>query len=348
MIVTSDPTTARNRAIALWLLAVGTMVFVMVVIGGLTRLTHSGLSMVEWKPLTGWLPPLTEAEWEASFAAYRQYPEFRLANPDMTLAGYKGIFWLEYVHRVWGRLIGLVFAVPFFIFLWRGWLDRPLKVRLAILLGLGALQGALGWYMVKSGLVDRPDVSPFRLAMHLGLALALLGLILWTIFELILSPRPVNADAWSRHLARAVAVMVFVTVLSGGLVAGLDAGFLFNSFPLMGGRFIPEGLFEMTPLYLDPFENPTTAQFNHRRFAELTVVVVLALWFRVRRRAAATPRMRRAAHAVLGVALVQAGLGITTLLWIVPVGLASLHQATAVGLFAVALWALYESGTSRH
>ena len=339
----SDQVAGRNRTIAAWLLAVGAMVVVMVVVGGLTRLTHSGLSMVEWRPVTGWLPPLSEAEWAAAFAAYRRYPEFRLLNPDMTLAGYKSIFWLEYLHRLWGRLIGLAFAVPLAVFLWRGWLDRALKARLMVLLGLGALQGGLGWYMVASGLADRPDVSPLRLALHLGMALVILGLLLWTALELAW-PRPRRAaDPGTRRLAGLVAAMVFITVLSGGFVAGLDAGFIFNSFPLMGGRFIPEGMFETMPAYLDPFENPTTAQFNHRRLAELTVTVVAALWLRIRR-ADVSSRARRAAHTVLGIAVAQAGLGIATLLWIVPVGLASLHQAMAVGLFAAALWAAYEIG----
>jgi len=234
----------RQRVIAAWLFAVCAMVFAMVVLGGVTRLTHSGLSMVQWRPVSGWLPPLGEAEWEQAFARYRHFPEYRELNPDLTLAGFKGIFWLEYVHRLWGRLIGLAFFVPFAVFLLRGWVDRRLAGKLFVLFLLGALQGLLGWYMVRSGLVERPDVSQYRLAAHLGTAFVIYGAMLWVALGLLhppSGPRPRPArGAWFAYV---VVGLVMLTALSGGFVAGLDAGFAYNTFPLMDGELVPAGLF---------------------------------------------------------------------------------------------------------
>ena len=271
-------TQRRHRAIAFWLLAVAARVFAMVVIGGVTRLTHSGLSMVEWQPVTGWLPPSTEAEWSAVFRQYQRFPEFREVNAGMTVAEFKGIFWLEFIHRLWGRLIGVAFAVPFMVFLLKGWVDRRLAPKLVVIFVLGGLQGVLGWYMVKSGLVDRPDVSQYRLTAHLGAALLIYAYMLWVAFGL-LAPEPGPTPRNLSRFAAALAAMVFVTALSGGFVAGLDAGFAYNTFPLMDGELIPEHLFAVTPLYLNFFENVTTVQFTHRLLAITTATLVVVFWF---------------------------------------------------------------------
>jgi cytochrome c oxidase assembly protein subunit 15 len=317
------------------------MIFVMIALGGLTRLTGSGLSMVEWQPITGWLPPVSDAAWQNTFAKYQAYPEYQKVNLGMTLSEFKGIFWLEYVHRLWGRLIGVAFLAPFLVFLVKGWIERPLVPKLVAMFVLGGLQGGLGWYMVKSGLVDDPNVSPYRLTAHLGLALLIYGYMLWVAFGLLWTPDTGPVSPGRARAARALLALVFVTTLSGGLVAGLDAGFAYNTFPLMDGALVPAGLFELQPWFLNVFENITTVQFNHRLLAVITVVAVVAFWWRVRR----TALGRRGRWAVNGLpiaVLAQAGLGISTLLLVVPTPLAALHQAGAVVVFTLALWAAWE------
>jgi cytochrome c oxidase assembly protein subunit 15 len=335
-------TIKRRRILAAWLFAVAAMVFVMVVLGGVTRLTNSGLSMVEWKPLTGWFPPFHDADWQVLFDKYKAYPEFREMNWDMTLTGFKGIFWLEFVHRLWGRIIGVVFFVPFVFFMLRGWVDKPLGLRFALMFVLGALQGVMGWYMVKSGLVDEPDVSQYRLAAHLILAFAIYAYILWVAIGLRLGP-PTEADKgpltrWSSALL----VLIFVTAFSGALVAGLDAGLTYNTFPLMDGDLIPERMFEMQPIYINLFENITTVQFDHRVLAELTFVAVLALWFAGRRHGAGGG-LALALNWLAALAVMQVTLGISTLLLVVPVPLAAAHQAGAALLLGAAVWVLREA-----
>ncbi len=331
----------RYRIVGLWLFALAAMVFVMVVIGGLTRLTNSGLSMVEWRPVTGWLPPLSDAAWEATFRAYQATPEYRHINAGMSLGAFKGIFWLEYIHRLWGRMIGVVFFVPFLVFLVRGWLDRRLAPRLALLFALGGLQGALGWFMVASGLVDRPDVSQYRLVAHFAAALAIYAALLWIALGLVVRTPPWNP---SRGLGRgplAVGALIFVTMLSGGFVAGTDAGFAYNTFPLMDGRLIPEGLLTLSPVYLNFFENITTVQFTHRVLALSAVAAVVAFWLVVRGRAL-PERSRLAINGLLAVALLQAGLGISTLVLVMPTALAALHQANGVALLTMIVWTAFE------
>ncbi len=335
----------RHRAIAVWLLVVVAAVFGMIVLGGLTRLTESGLSMVDWKPVTGWLPPLTEAEWEEAFAAYRQYPEYALRNVHMTLAGFQEIYWLEYLHRLWGRMIGVLFAVPFLVFLARGWIGRRMGWRLASVFVLGGLQGAMGWYMVLSGMVDRPDVSQYRLTAHLVFALAILAALLWMAMDLLSSRRSPSASgggegglAWG---ARGVLALVVLAITAGGFVAGTGAGFTHNTYPLMEGSLLPSGLYAMDPWWRSAFEDLTTIQFQHRHLGELTGVATLALWALGRRRG-----VRGTAATALDVlaaaVMAQVGLGILTLLLVVPIWAAALHQAGAVLVFGAALWSVHQ------
>lgn len=338
----------QERAVIVWLAVIVAMVFAMVVLGGVTRLNNAGLSMVEWQPVTGWLPPLDEAAWQTAFEKYQQFPEYRHINVGMTLEEFKFIFWLEFAHRLWGRLMGVVFILPLLVFAWRGWVDRPLMSRLALLFVLGAAQGGMGWYMVKSGLADEPDVSPYRLTAHLALGFLIYGLL----FGIVLGRGRPGAAAHGpglsearrrgiRRVAVALLALVFLTVLAGGFVAGLDAGFTYNTFPLMDGQLIPDGLGEFEPWWRNLAENITTVQFTHRLLAMTTVLTALATWLVTRARGLA-PAARVAGNLVLLAALAQAGLGIATLLLVVPVTLAALHQAGALVLFAIVLWLFHE------
>ena len=333
----------RRRIMAAWLFVVFAMVCAIVVIGGLTRLTHSGLSMVDWKPITGWLPPIGEAAWAQVFRDYRQFPEYKELNIGMTLAEFKSIFLMEFTHRLWGRLIGIAFAVPFVFFLLRGWLDRRLALRLVAALILGAAQGILGWYMVKSGLVDEPDVSQYRLAAHLSLALVICAYLLWlALAQLYPGPADSAAGRALRTPALVVSGLIFLAAVSGAFVAGLDAGFAYNTFPLMDGALVPEGLFDMEPTALNFFENITTVQFDHRVMAMAVLAAAVWCWWRGRE-AGLTRRTRRAVSLLMLLATLQVVLGISTLLMVVPVPLASTHQACALILFAVSIWVVYET-----
>ncbi len=329
------------RLIAAWLLTVAAMVFAMVVLGGLTRLTHSGLSMVEWRPLTGWLPPFSHAAWEAEFRAYQQYPEFLKLNSGMTLSEFQEIYWLEFLHRLWGRLIGVVFFVPFLFFVVSGWVRGRLAVGCAVLFLLGAMQGALGWYMVSSGLVDRPDVSPYRLTAHLTMALLIYAALIWTAFDLLRGRRAAAPVGWPAWPALTVAGFVFVTIAAGGFVAGTDAGYQYNTFPLMEGRLFPEGAFPLTPLWRNLFETVPLVQFNHRVLAMLTLGAIVAFRLTLRR-AAASAAGRRAANFLTVWVFVQVSLGIATLVLYMPVALAAFHQASAVVLWTAAVWTVFE------
>jgi heme a synthase len=319
-----------HPAIAVWLLISAALVFAMVVVGGVTRLTHSGLSIVEWQPLIGAIPPLNEADWEALFAKYRETPEFRLVNHDMDLAGFKGIFWWEYIHRLLGRLIGLVYLLPFLWFLARGMVDRPLAWKLWGIFALGALQGAMGWYMVMSGLVEDPRVSHFRLTAHLGLALVIFAAQLWVALQIL---RPGTAPGHNGRFAAALAGIVFLMALSGGFVAGLRAGYAYNTFPLMNGHLIPPEILQLEPWWRNFFYNMATVQFVHRAFFWVLLVLVPLLWWKTRGTAAST-----AASALVAAFVLQAALGISTLLLGVPVTLGAAHQGGAVLLLAAALW----------
>jgi len=334
-----------SRRIAIWLFICCFMIFVMVLLGGATRLNHSGLSMVEWKPLSGMLPPLTHDEWETTFHKYQQFPEFKQMNSDMDLEGFKSIFWLEYIHRIWGRAIGMVFFLPFLFFLLKGWVDKSLVPKLIIMFILGGLQGLLGWYMVMSGLIDHPDVSQYRLTAHLGLAFLVYAYIFWVALDL-LWPRPggsgsirISNRRW--WLAMVLFILVFITVLSGGFVAGTDAGFIYNTFPLMGDRLVPAGLFTLEPPIRNIFENVTTVQFNHRLLAFTIFTFVVVLWTTLLK-IDLLPRARLVVHFLLAAVVLQLILGISTLLLIVPVSLGVAHQAGALILFTTALWTLHE------
>ncbi len=335
---------ASQRAVALWLLIVAALIFAMVVLGGVTRLTHSGLSMVEWRPLTGWLPPFGEAAWQAEFEHYKQYPEYQKINLGMSLAEFKGIFWFEYAHRVLGRLIGIAFALPFLYFLLRRRLEPGLTPKLVLMLVLGGLQGLLGWYMVMSGLVDRPDVSQYRLTAHLGLAVVVYGYILWTALGLLFAPE--GAPAGLRRAMFLVATLVFLVMLSGGLVAGLDAGFSYNTFPLMNGDWVAAEAFSEEPWLRDLFENPASVQFEHRVLALVAALAVAALW--IAARPARLPRRAGlAVHALLAALVAQVTLGVLTLVYVVPVALAAAHQAGAMVLISVAVVAAQAMGPRR-
>lgn len=317
-------TPSHRRIVAAWLLLCAAMVFAIVVIGGITRLTRSGLSIVEWQPLVGIVPPLSDADWQALFARYRETPEYKLVNRGMDLAGFQRIFWWEYAHRLLARLVGLAFLLPLLWFQFRRVLDRPLAWKLWGVFALGALQGAMGWIMVKSGLVDDPKVSPVRLTIHLGLALAVLSAELWIALGLLV-PREGRAP----RLAAALPWAIFAMALSGGMVAGLRAGSAYQSFPLMNGYLVPPEILMLEPWWKNFLYNMATVQFVHRGIFWLLAVLVPLAWWR--------GRTHWTAHALLAVFLLQAALGISTLLLGVPLALAAAHQAGAVLLLAAAL-----------
>jgi len=326
------PASVRN-----WLIVVAAMIFFMIVIGALTRLTESGLSMVEWRPVTGWLPPLSDTAWQAELQKYLSSPQGRLINRGFSVAEFKEIFWLEYIHRLWGRLIGVVFALPLAWFWLRGQLSPALKPRLAALLVLGGLQGALGWAMVASGLIDRPSVSHYRLAGHLLLAVVLYAYTVWLILEL--GPEVATRDeAHTRRNATMLIGLLFVVLAWGALMAGLRAGAAHNTFPTMSGHWIPPALFDQSPWWINLFENPTTIQFVHRWLAKLLVLGVLVMAWRTRR-----------GEAVLAaaMALVQLSLGIATILTGVEIAVATMHQAGAVILLTLLIVVRHRATSSR-
>jgi heme a synthase len=332
---------ARRRIVGIWLLCLLAMVFGAVVLGGFTRLTGSGLSMADWRPVTGWLPPLNDAEWQAMFDLYRTTPQFRHVNFDMTVETFRSIFWLEYVHRLWGRLMGVVFLFPFLWFVLKGFIERPLIGRIGVLFVLGGLQGVIGWFMVASGLVEHPEVSQYRLVTHLGAAMLIFVYMLWLALTLLsgeAKARPVIEPL--RPLARwtqGAICWIVLTMLAGGFVAGLDAGFTYNTFPLMDGRWIPEGSFGHL---LAPFDDVPTVQFNHRLVAVIAVILITIVWLKARAILSAGLQ-RTLFNGVLAAVLAQVALGITTLLLVVPTPLGAAHQAMAFILLGTAVWARY-------
>lgn len=333
-----------DRPVGWWLLACAALIFIMILIGGVTRLTESGLSIVEWQPLIGAIPPLNQADWQALFEKYQQSPEYQQVNFGMSLEEFKNIFWLEYIHRLWGRLIGLAFALPALYFFVKGALRGNLLWRIPALFLLGAAQGALGWIMVKSGLINDPRVSPYRLAAHLLLAIALYGWLLWLALDRL---RPqdgwlpkTTAEVRLRHQLHGLSALILLTILTGAFVAGLDAGFTYNTFPLMDGRFVPAGYSLLSPWWHNLFENIPAVQFNHRWLAVTTALLTIA--FCLRAQQADLPRVaRRSVNGLLAMAVIQPTLGIATLLLVVPVWLGALHQVGAVALFTLALTTMH-------
>lgn len=337
-LVPAEPIFGTRRRLRLWLWTGAFLTAALVSLGGATRLTQSGLSIVEWAPLMGVVPPLTEVAWEAAFAAYRQYPEYRQLRPDLTLDGYKSIFVLEYLHRLLARTIGLVFLVPFVVFWLRGALHPPLVRRLLMLFGLGMAQGVMGWLMVASGLVDRPYVDPLRLAAHLGLAFAIFAVCLATAADLGAST-PHRAPGERRDLGLlALGALLGLQTLYGALVAGLDAGYAFNTWPLMAGGWFPPAAWRLEPWARNLVDNAATVQWIHRWLALVLVAVATGLYLR-ERRAAADPFAAAWSRAVLALLALQAALGVATLVGFVPLGLALAHQVTALAL--VGAWTLW-------
>jgi cytochrome c oxidase assembly protein subunit 15 len=328
-----------DRQVAQWLLFCAAVIFGMIILGGVTRLTHSGLSMVEWKPLVGAIPPLTDQDWQTTFDKYKQFPEYQKLNHGMSLDGFKSIFMYEYLHRLLGRLIGVLFAIPLLYFALRRRLRPGLAPGLVILLVMGGLQGLLGWYMVKSGLVNNPRVSQYRLTAHLGVAVAIYGYMLWLAFDLLMGSERTTGMS-QRSGARwslALVVLVYLMILSGGLVAGTRAGLAYSTWPLMGDTFIPPGLYSTSPAWLAIFEDITTIQFNHRIFAYLLFVLLSGFAYTAYR-GASRLRSKRGAVLLMVALCAQVALGISTLLLHVPVSLATAHQGGAVLLLTATVF----------
>lgn len=337
---------------AIWLLVCCAAIFAMVVLGGVTRLTGSGLSIVRWEPVTGVLPPLSEKAWGQVFELYQESPEYRLKNKGMSVEAFKTIFWFEYAHRLLGRLIGVIFLVPMLYFIARRRVDKPLIPKLALMFVLGGLQGLLGWYMVKSGLVNDPHVSPYRLTAHLGLAFLIYGYMFWVALDLLFPPDPrARAIDGPRlgGIAPLLTLFAFVTALSGGFVAGTRAGFAYNTFPLMDGRWIPEGMLTLDPPWRNFFENVTTVQFDHRLLATVLFIMIPIFWWAAGRQPLA-PRVRIGLHVLLVALFAQLALGISTLLLRVPVALGAAHQGGALVLLTagIFLWHGMRNERVRH
>jgi cytochrome c oxidase assembly protein subunit 15 len=330
-----NPQGQHDRQIAYWLFFCAAVIFGMILLGGVTRLTSSGLSMVDWKPIMGVIPPMTQTDWQEMFLKYQQFPEYQKINVGMSLEDFKPIFMYEYLHRVLGRLIGVIFIVPFLFFYFSRRIKTGLTPKLVIMLIGGGCQGLLGWYMVKSGLVDNPHVSQYRLTAHLGAAVLIYGFILWTAFGLVLTARaqPVELQRFSIGLS----ALIYLMILSGGLVAGTHAGNAYSTWPLMGDSFVPAGLYAMTPAWLSAFEDITTIQFNHRMFAYLIVALVVAFAIRAFR-FGIVGRLKVGIFCLIGLLGMQVTLGISTLIFYVPIPVAAAHQVGAVALLTASLF----------
>ncbi|KAJ7963494.1 Cytochrome c oxidase assembly protein cox15 [Quillaja saponaria] len=340
LLVTAGP--HAKKWVGIWLFGSAAWVFSMVVLGGITRLTRSGLSMTDWK-FTGSLPPLSREEWLNEFEKYKQSPEYKRINRGMSLEDFKFIYWMEYAHRMWGRALGIMFALPFSYFLRKGYITLRLGLRLSALFALGAGQGLIGWWMVKSGLEEppteyaQPRVSPYRLAAHLTSAFAIYCGLLWTGLSIVMPEPPAESVAWIRGAAKVrrlvlpISLLVGVTAVSGAFVAGNDAGHAFNTFPKMGDTWIPDDIFDMKPLVRNFFENTSTVQLDHRVLATATLVSIATLWWSTRT-LDIHPAVRYLIGNTAGMATLQVILGVSTLLSYVPVSLGAAHQAGALTL----------------
>lgn len=336
MTASSVPATPHAIAVRWWLIAVAALIAIMVLVGGATRLTESGLSIVEWKPVTGTLPPLSEAQWEQAFEGYKAIPQYRELNAGMSLSDFKTIFWWEWSHRLLGRAIGAVYLLPFLYFLWRGAFGAELKKRLWLIFALGALQGGVGWWMVASGLTQRTEVSQYRLAMHLMLALIIFASIVWTLRRMSARPQPL-APLRLKITGVALLALTFVQIYFGALVAGLRAGRVYNTWPEIDGAFIPSAarLWFEEPWWRNLFDNTLTVQFEHRMTAyALVASAVLHAIDASRSRAGA---VATGAWWLVAAIVLQAVLGILTLLHQVPIDLALAHQAVAIVVLTLAV-----------
>ncbi|HVP83876.1 MAG TPA: COX15/CtaA family protein [Rhizomicrobium sp.] len=327
---------AQRKAVGIWLLCVAALIAAMVVVGGLTRLTGSGLSITQWKPVTGVVPPMSEPAWQHEFSLYQQIPQYQLENRGMTLDQFKAIYWWEWTHRFLGRFIGFAFLLPFLWFVWRGAIGRRDIPRMVVLFVLGGLQGVVGWWMVASGLETRVSVSQYRLAAHLGVAIILLGAIIWVALEYL---RGTTAQKRPARMAFALIGLVYLQMLLGALVAGLHAGLIYNTWPSMDGRVFPEGAFYAQPWWINIFENAGLAQFDHRIGAYLIALLVIAIWIVGNKFSGWT---RKTEHVLLTLTAFQIVLGILTLLHQAPIALSALHQITAAALFSAAVWHAFE------
>lgn len=336
----SDTGNRNDRQLATWLLVCCALIFAMVVLGGVTRLTGSGLSMVEWDPVFGIVPPLDQESWDAIFDLYKQSPEYNKINVGMDVEGFKKIYWFEFSHRLLGRAIGIVFLVPFLYFLVTGRIRRALTPKLIIMFALGGLQGVLGWYMVMSGLVDNPHVSQYRLAAHLVLAVSIYAFMFWVALDLLFHPAEHREQSFPKLMpgaANLLTGLIFITILSGAFVAGLKAGFAYNTFPLMDGRWVPEAILMQPPAWRNFFENIATVQFDHRLLAMLSFTGIVIFWLAAWRHSL-TAQIRIGLHLLLAAAVLQVTLGISTLLLHVPVPLAAAHQGGALVLLTAMLF----------
>jgi cytochrome c oxidase assembly protein subunit 15 len=329
----------HKRPILLWLYTGAFLVFAMVVIGGITRLTNSGLSMVEWKLFMGSIPPLSDADWNETFAKYKAFPEYQHINTDFTLEDFKGIFWWEYVHRMLGRLIGIVFLIPFIFFLIRKWLEPKLTKQLVAMFFLGGFQGFLGWFMVASGLDDNPHVSHYRLAAHLITAIVLLGYILWVAFGLAKDQEPQDVPANVGKVAKLLFGLILLQTIYGAFVAGLKAGYIFNTFPQMGDSWIPQAVTSLEPWWRNFTEGLAGVQFIHRCLAFATLSVVGWLWA-LCSRADLNKVQERGLWLIVGAVVIQFALGVFTLILAVPIPIAVMHQVGAVLLFVSVVYFL--------
>jgi len=340
------------KIVGFWSLGCAGACFAQVVLGGVTRLTESGLSMVDWHLIKGMKPPRTQEEWEAYFEKYKQFPEWKYMNEakGMTLEEFKAIFYFEYGHRMLGRAIGVAFLLPLGFFAAKKWVPKQIRPLLFGCTALLGFQGGLGWYMVKSGLEDKPEstdiprVSQYRLASHLGTAFILYTGLLWNGLSLLTQPFHIPKMPMTsrlRTLAKGNMGLVFVTALSGAFVAGLDAGLVWNSYPKMGDNWIPDDVMRFEPKWINVFENTSTVQFDHRLLGHLTFASISALWF-MSRKAPLPPRVKTTVNALLGMAIIQVALGVTTILTYVPVPVAASHQAGSLTLLSIATFLVHE------
>ncbi len=328
--------TKSRKAVGLWLVAVASIIFGMVVVGGLTRLTGSGLSITEWRPIMGAIPPLNDVQWAEAFAKYKQIPQYIQQNSGMTLEGFKDIFWWEWGHRFMGRFLGLLFAGPFLWFAVTGAIARKEWPRFVILFALGGFQGLLGWWMVQSGLETRVTVAPYRLAIHLGAAVILLGAMVWTALDYL---RP-SRTGWAPKLSLWFIALIYGQIILGALVAGLDAGLIYNTWPDMNGNFTPQDAFFYSPWWRNFFDNPGLAQFNHRMLAYIIAAVTVAVYINAVRQGAGLAKNTGKGATIL--VTMQIFLGIITLVYQAPLGLSAMHQTVAALIFCVAVWHAHE------